>query len=182
MTVDHTVQDNHGKNASSSVSIVAGHPPVPMRLARNIASGTFIEMLHLLPECMGAHRQRDDHRSKYSKHSLSILQWLQCYVLVVSRHHPESISDLMGYQSLIIDMSMEYKGDCWARYDHRFRQKAASHPSTVWSTNDSTLWSLAFTGQARVARCSYCFSLSHCSAECELSADQPQNHSQTFCF
>jgi len=63
-------------------------------------------MLDLLQKRMGIHRQRDDHRSKHSKCSLSILEWLQCfstYVSVVSRHQPERIPDLMGYQS----------GDCW---------------------------------------------------------------------
>ena len=107
------------------------------------------------------------------------------YVSVVSRNHPECIPDLMGYQSLIIEASMEYKGDCWVGYDRRFRQQVASHPSTTWSTNDSTLWSLAFTGRAKVSRCSYCFSLFHRSADCELSPDQPQTHTQTtckFCF
>ena len=113
-----------------------------MRLAKKIESVAFIEMSDLLPEHMGIHRRRDDHRSKHSKRSLTILEWLQCfstYVSIVSRNHPERIPDLMGYQSLIIEASMEYKGDCWAGYDWRFRQQAASHPSTTWSTNDSTL-------------------------------------------
>ena len=180
-----TVQGNHRKSTSSSMSIGAGRPPVPMRLAKKIVAGAFIEMSDLLPERLGISRRRDDHRSKHSTRSLSILQCFSSYVTVVSRHHPERIPDLMGYQSLIIDASMEYKGDCWAGYDRRFRQQAASHPSTVWSTGDSTLWSMAFTGRARVSRCSYCFSLSHRSAECELSPDQSHSHSpitRKFCF
>jgi len=110
MIRDHTVHNNHRKNASSSVSIGAGCPPVAMRLVRKIASVAFIEMSDLLPERMGIHRRRDDHKSKHSKCSLSILEWLQyfsAYVSVVSRQH---IPDLIGYQSLIIDASMEYKG------------------------------------------------------------------------
>jgi len=61
------------------------------------------------------------------------------YIAVVARKHPERIADLMGYQSLVIDTSLEYKGDCWAGYDWRFCQQAVSHPSLVWSTNNSTL-------------------------------------------
>jgi len=79
----------------------------------------------------------------------------------------------MGYQSLIIDASLEYKVDCWAGYDWRFHQQALPRPSLVWSTNDSTLWSLAFTGHAKVVRCSCCFSLSHRLAECELAQINP---------
>ena len=82
---------------------------------------------------------------------------------------PERVTDLMGYQSLIIDALLEYKGDCWAGYDRRFRQQAVSRLSLVLSTNNLTFWSLAFTGCAKVSRCSYCFSLSHHSADCELA-------------
>ena len=144
-------------------------------------------MADLLPERLGE-KQKDAHRTKRQKRSLTILEWLQCfstYVSVVARKHPERIADLMGYQSLIIEASMEYKGDCWAGYDRRFHQQAASRPDITWSTNDSTLWSLAFTGRAKVSRCSYCFSLSHRSADCELSPDQPRTSSQTtrkICF
>ena len=144
-------------------------------------------MADLLPERLGD-KERGHHRNKHSKRSLSILEWVQCfstYVAVVARKHPERIADLMGYQSLIIDASLEYKGDCWAGYDRRFRQQAVSRPSLVWSTNDLTLWSLAFTGCAKVARCSYCFSLSHRSADCELAPDQTRSPNQAhrkFCF
>ena len=178
-----TMLSKHYKriNASSYVNIGAGRPPVPLWLAKKIESGAFIEVADLLPERLGE-KQKDAHRTKRQKRSLTILEWLQCfstYVSVVARKHPERIADLMGYQSLIIEASMEYKGDCWAGYDRRFRQQAASRPNITWSTNDSTLWSLAFTGRAKVSRCSYCFSLSHRSADCELSPDQPRTSSQT---
>ena len=124
MASSHISQKEKRIDASSDVSIGAGRPPVPMQLAKKIESGAFIEMSDLLPERMGIHRRRDDHGSKHSKRSLTILKWLQCfstYVSVVLRNNPERIPDLMGYQSLIIEASMEYKGDCWAGYDRRFR-------------------------------------------------------------
>ena len=171
MASSHTSQKQKRIDALSNISIGAGHLPVPMRLAKKIESGAFMELSDLLPELMGIHRRRDDHRSKCSKRFLAILEWLQrfsTYVSVVSRNHPDHIPDIMGYQSLIIEASMD---DCWAGYDRRYRQQVASHPSTTWSINHPTLWSLAFTGRAKVSRCSYCFSLSHRSADCELSPD-----------
>jgi len=108
------------KDGSSNISIGTGRQPVPTRLAKKIEAGAFIEMSDLLPEHMGIYRRSADCRSKYSKCSLTILEWLQCfysYVSVISRNHPERVPDLMGYQSLIIEASMEYKGDCWAGYD-----------------------------------------------------------------
>ena len=70
-------------------------------------------MADILPECLGD-KQKGYHRRKHSKRSLNILEWLQCfftYAAVVARKHPECITDLMGYQSLIIDVSLEYKRD-----------------------------------------------------------------------
>ena len=106
--------------------------------------------------------------------ALKVITQYPDYVAVVARKYPERITDLMGYQSLIIDASLEKKGDCWAGYDWRFHQKDVSRPSLVWLTNDSTLCLLAFTGWAKVPWYSYCFSLSHRSADCELALDQPR--------
>ena len=61
----------------------------------------------------------------------------------------------MGYQALIIDAYMEYKGDCWMGYDRHFRQMTASQPDRSWASIDPTLWNLAFAGQAKTARCTY---------------------------
>lgn len=76
----------------------------------------------------------------------------------------------MGYQALIIDAYMEYKGNCWMGYDRRFRQICASQPSRSWAAIHPTLWNLAFTGQAKTARCMHCFSLLHHSSDCDLAS------------
>ena len=120
-----------------------------------IESGAFVDMVELLPERLDT-ANSEDAKLKRKKRSLSILEWLQCYavyVTVVARKQPECLTDLMGYQSLIIEANMKYKNDCWIGYDRRFRQQAASCPHTPWSTIDTTLWNLAFTGHARTTRC-----------------------------
>ena len=81
----------------------------------------------------------------------------------------------MGYQILILEASNEYRNDCWLGYNRRFRQQAASQSNCKWSDMDSTLWNMAFTGQARTGRCGYCFSLFHASKDCELACDKGMN-------
>ena len=66
---------------------------------------------------------------------------------------------------------MEYPGDHWLGYDRRFRQRAAVTKTTKWSKIDTTLWHLAFAGRPSIARCEYCFSITHCSRGCELAPD-----------
>ena len=113
----------------------------------------------------------------------SALQFMfQCYA-----KKPERITDLMGYQSLIIEAHLEYKNDCWIGYDCRFRQQAASQPHHPWSIIDNTLWNLAFAGHAKTSRCKYCFSLSHQSYDCDLSPELPNkcypiNQCRQICF
>ena len=62
---------------------------------------------------------------------------------------------------------MEHGGDGWLGYDRRFLQRAALTPDVSWLTMDSTLWNIAFSGQAKTSRCKFCFSLSHESDDCD---------------
>lgn len=56
----------------------------------------------------------------------------------------------------------------------RFRQAMSATPSDIqWARIDSTLWNLAFTGQAKAQRCRYCFSLAHSASECDWAPAVP---------
>ena len=55
----------------------------------------------------------------------------------------------------------------------------ASQPQRSWSNIDTTLWLLAFSGQARANRCKFCFSLSHTSKDCELASVTPRQSTFT---
>lgn len=145
-------------------------PPVPLLLVERIESGAFIELADLIPTHLGFEnttRSKSKHRSV-----ANISEWLQAfavYVSVIARREPHRIPDLMGYQILMIDASNEYRNNGWLAYDRRFRQQAAFRPQCKWSNIDSTLWTLAFTGQAKANRCRHCFSLFHLSQDCEFA-------------
>lgn len=99
----------------------------------------------------------------------NILEWVQCFSIftaVRTQKYPEKIQDMLGYLALIIEARMEYEGDGWLGYDHRFRQNAATSPDAIWARIDPTLWNMAFVGQAKVSRCKHCFSLTHTTADC----------------
>ena len=103
-------------------------------------------MAELLPEQVGS--QEDDSKAaKPKRWSIStILEWIQCfgiYIAIIARKDPTRVTDLLGYQHLIIQFHQEYQGDCWLSYDCRFRQKAAALPSSSRSAIDPTLWNLA---------------------------------------
>ena len=99
---------------------------------------------------------------------------------IIARKQPQRVPDLMGYQILMLKASNEYKGSSWLAYYRRFRQQAAAQPNCQWSKIDSTIWNLAFTGQAKASRCRPCFSLFHLSKDHTFAstttsrqADQP---------
>ena len=150
-------------------------PPVPTFLVEKIESDAFIEVGGLIPIRLGL----DDTARLKLRHSvINISKWLQAfaiYMSVIAKKQPYLVTDLMGYQILILEASNEYRNDCWLGYDRRFRQQAASHFNCKWSDIDSTLWNMAFTGQARTGQCGYCFSLFHASKDCELTSDRDIN-------
>ena len=131
-------------------------------------------MVELLPDHLGAHGSspaKEEKGSKRPKRQItSIAEWVQCFgvfMAVVVSKSPDRIIDLLGYQSIIVEVSREYEGDTWLGYDRRFRQMTAATPGSKWATVNPTLWNMAFTGHARVQRCKYCFSQSHQATECE---------------
>ena len=80
----------------------------------------------------------------------------------------------MGYQILIIEAHHEYRNDSWLNYDRRFHLTVAAQPGRSWAAIDSTIWNLAFAGQAKATRCSHCFSFAHCTSRCHLNEEQPE--------
>lgn len=124
----HTIKLGSNTKNQSAVVIGAGLPPIPSKLAK-IEDGEFIDMSKLLLERLGMTAiSLEDDNSKFAKQKhrtvSSILEWVQCfgiYVAVISRAQLERVSDLLGYQALIIQASMEYQGDQWLGYDRIFR-------------------------------------------------------------
>lgn len=136
-------------------------------------------MTELLPDKLGIARTAANDDSfkptRPKRRALSgILEWVQSfaiYMAVVCRKQPHRIQDLLSYQTLIIEASLEYQGDGWMGYDRRFRQRAATTPSLAWANTDPTLWNMAFAGQASASRCRHCFSLSHPTDHCDWAPE-----------
>ena len=164
------------ESGPGTVLFGAGFPPVPSKLVKKIEAGDFIDMAKLRPEGLGTMEDSAPGRSTKGKTKMisNILEWIRCfslYVAILSRSAPHRVPDLLSYQALIIEAQMEYPGDHWLGYDRRFRQRAAVTKTTKWSKIDTTLWHLAFAGRPSIARCKYCFSVTHCSSDCELAPD-----------
>ena len=134
-------------------------PPVPYKLVTRIQAGKFIDIAELLPDHLGSRlsvppltpqSQEDKPAPKPKRRQMTnILEWVQCfniYLAVILVKSPSRIRDLLGYQTLIFQASMEYKGDGWLGYDCRFCLNAAADPDMVWARLDppsGTLLSLA---------------------------------------
>ena len=92
---------------------------------------------------------------------------------------PGRISDLLAYETLIIEAHMEYSGDAWLGYDIRFPQCSATDTTKNWAIIDPTLWNLAFSGKARATCCKFCFSLFHVSSDCAWATGQSTSRMST---
>ena len=94
-------------------------------------------MVNLFPDRLAS--SGDNKFTKHKKHRIvpNILEWVRCfglYISIISHNVPERVSELLGYQALIIDA---YVKCFWLKYDRQFRQRAAVIPTPSWS---STIW------------------------------------------
>ena len=164
-----------GNRDTGSVLLGTSYPPVPCKLVKKITDGEFVEMADLLPDKLASSGDNDLTKSSKKRRIVTdIIEWVRCfglYISIISQRAPERVSDLLGYQALIIDAYTEYQGLYWSGYDRQFRLRAAVTPVASWSTVDTSLWNRAFSGLPSTPRCTHCFSVSHKSGECELSPD-----------
>ena len=132
----------------------AGLPSVSTKLVSKMESRAFIEMADLLPEWLGTYYSNKEPKTRAKKPTFTnIMEWLQCfaaYAAVWCQKQPQHIRDFMGYQALIIEAYMVYKGDCWMGYKYHLWQITASQLDRSWTSIDPMLWNLVFSGQAKL--------------------------------
>ena len=99
------------------LSIGAGLPPVPHKVVAKIQQGEFVDMVELLPDCLGCSfgsTPEDKTTAKPKNQSVTnILEWNKCfgiYMAVIAKSQPNQIPDLLGYQSLIIGRILNMVG------------------------------------------------------------------------
>ena len=106
----------------------------------------------------------------------NILEWVQCfgiYIAVLTEKRPECVSDLLGYQALILDARMSISGMAGWGTTIGFTSGQPQILTPFW-----TLWNIAFAGQARASRSKYCFSLTHQAEKCDWAPPPPKNPQQ----
>ena len=109
---------------------------------------------------------------------ISIIEWTQCfsnYNAILRQAQPSRITDLLGYQHLILETHLEYSGDGWAVYDCHFHQIAATQLVTPWSRRDGDLWNMIFPSSQHKPYCKHCFGSTHSSEQCIGAIDTPSS-------
>ena len=136
---------------------------MPCKLVKKITDGEFVEMADLLLDKLASSEDNELTKSLKKRRIVTdIIEWVRCfglYISIISQSAPERVSDLLGYQALIIDAYTEYQGLYWPGYDRQFRLRAAVTPVTSWSTVETALWNRAFSGLPSTPRCIHCFFL-----------------------
>ena len=158
--------------ANEGVYVGEGLPSVPLKVAKRIGAGEFIDMEELLPEVlMPKEKGEPEAKRRSGKRVTDIFTWLQCFGVFVSVHGaqcPGLIPELMAYMSLIIRVSQEYAGMAWWNYDVLFRRHAALKQDNKWSVINTTLYARCFTGAPRnPMRCEMCLATTHETRDCD---------------
>ena len=104
---------------------------------------------------------------------MDIASWIQCfatYVSVMSTSHLQAVPELLAYPIFILRVSQDFGGV--VTYDSAFRRQAFITGNRQWSKINPTLYSICFSGVARVGqRFELCLSLLHPNRECTLVSD-----------
>ncbi len=94
---------------------------------------------------------------KRKRQIIDIATWVQLYstyILILSSRHPQALPELIAYQLFIVKAAKKFRYPSWLYYDTEYRKWAAT---THWSTINTQLYSLAFTGQGNpVSWCPIC--------------------------
>ena len=110
--------------------------------------------------------------------------WVQCFALYANAlltHHPNRMSKMMAYQSIIARASAKYKWPSWVVYDQNFRQEAMNNPSQSWARVEPSIYAQCFTGQAISLKNwhAHCQGLDHTTMRCPL---RPRKRTWTSAF
>ena len=127
-------------------------------------------MGELLPEFLASQGKDNlegkcEPRIRRSRKVTNILMWVKCssqYATVWARHAPHLFTELMAYMGVIVTVSQEYVGLAWVRYDSALCRQAAFTGNTHWSTINSILHTICFTGRATSTPwCEFRFASTH---------------------
>ena len=116
---------------------------------------------------------------------IDFLTWMTAwnnFVQAMMVYHPDTIPQLIAYQTTITSYSSQYTFSSWSNYDQTFRYKMVNSPSSSWEHVDMTLFNLyILRGTVRIS-CALCNNFGHMSADCPLRAthiDIHNNNNQT---
>ena len=155
---------------SGGVYVGKGLPPVPLKHAKKILSGDYVEMEGLLPEVSTLEDDPPELKCLCSRQVSDIFTWLQCFGVCISIcgvQLPEVIPKLMAYMTTIIRVHGEYSGSEWRNYDTLFCKLAALRRDTKWSVINPTIYARCFTAATRKPpRCELCLAFSHEIKDC----------------
>ena len=99
-----------------------------------------------------------------------ISQWVERFALmagVLTSRFPDKAPELFAYMATITRAERNFQPGAWVAYDRQYRREALARKDLCWSRTDSTLYSEAFTGRAKIVpRCEYCLQDNHIATYC----------------
>ena len=142
---------------------------LPPKLVKKILELDFVKMAEVSVD----EDLSQPHGSGTSPSSLpvtDISQWVERFSLtaaVLCIRFLEKAPEFFAYQAMIVRAERNYKGRLWIEYGRQFRREALAKKNLNWSVTDTSLYSDAFIGYARmIARCQHCLQKDHSAMRC----------------
>ena len=167
---------------TEAIVLGACHPPIPKKIVEKAWRGEFIDLDSLLPSRLGTPEPTlwdwmtaSQAKGRETKRIKNIEQWVICfnaYIGIMALRFPGRVADLLAYSSIIVNASRSYDDKPWLAYDIHFRKQAAAKNLGVWSTVDSSLWTIYFTNAKPKPLCRDCLEPGHTSCQQRSTSGQ----------
>ena len=125
-----------------------------------------MEIHELLPqEWISAEKDGGPTQASHRHKFLDVRVWAMCfvsYISVIANRDPSRVPDLLGYLVHMIKASLKFEGPSLANYDNTFRRQAAVMGNQNWSSLNSSLFLMCFTGKGKSSpKCDICLEVGH---------------------
>ena len=152
-------------------------PPIPGKVVESIRTGSYVDLLELLPDNVALKQQIVDTGllGPTAGHSLRLREisdvetWLYCFLaFVAAKVSCEETRQLMAYGQIILMLARKHVGRGWKAYDAHFRQLVGAGHLLPWTELNPSMMA-ADVLQVGGQTCSLCQAHDHRREECALA-------------
>ena len=99
------------------------------------------------------------------------------FLRIYTAYFPHRVTELVRYQSYIVDFANQFSFTAWLNYDRNFRYRLAQVPSLSWARIDDDLYNRYLRHASLQSLCFVCRNFGHYASSCYLHSGAMNSNS-----